>query len=264
MIIRDKLVLVTGSTSGIGKAIAEGFLRLGARVIIHGRDADRVRRQAERYLAIQEFIGEPIALAADVSKPEDLEVMCDRINALGPLDILVNNVGIFKTTNFFEISDFDWDHYWNVNVMSVVRLSRRFLREMLERNQGKIINITSEAGIKPLPQMIHYSVTKTAVIGLTRALAELTKGKKVTVNSVVVGPTWSEGVERYFNSLAEAEGKSVQELTTDYFKTHEPSSLICRFIDVMEVEQAVLFLASNDAISGTALKVEGGIVRSII
>jgi NAD(P)-dependent dehydrogenase (short-subunit alcohol dehydrogenase family) len=263
MVIKDKLVLVTGSTSGIGKAIAEGFLRLGARVIIHGREQEKVRRQAERYLALQEFTGEPIALCGDVSKAEELEVMCERINKLGKLDILVNNVGVFKTTNFFEISDFDWDHYWNVNVMSVVRLCRHFLRGMLQQNSGKIINISSEAGIKPLPQMVHYSVTKTAVIGLSRALAELTKGKKVTVNSLVIGPTWSEGVERYFNSLAEAENKDVNELTASYFKTHEPNSLIQRFIDVLEVEQAVLFIAANDAINGTALRLEGGIIRSI-
>jgi len=176
---------------------------------------------------------------------------------------LINNAGIFGVEDFFDIDDEEWLRYFQVNVMSVVRLCRAIMPSMLEHNYGRIINVSSEAAIKPLPQMIHYSMTKTSLVSLSRGMAELSKGSRVTVNSVLPGPTWTEGVEKYFDGLAAEEGKPPQELIDNYFAEHEPTSLLQRFVDVKEVAHAVVFLALNGAINGSAQRVEGGIVRSI-
>jgi len=176
---------------------------------------------------------------------------------------LINNTGIFEVKPFAEITDEEWTRYFNVNILSAVRLSRALLPAMLERDYGRIVNISSECAIKPLGQMVHYSVTKTALLSLSRALAELTKGKNVTVNSVLPGPTWTEGVENYFKTLAEDEGKPIDELTRNYFTEHEPTSLLQRFVDVAEVAEATVYLTSNRAMNGQGLRVEGGIIRAL-
>ena len=147
--------------------------------------------------------------------------------------------------------------------MSIVRLCRALMPTMLKNDIGRIINISSESAVKPLPQMIHYSMTKAAVVSLARGLAELTKGSNVTVNSVLPGPTWTDGVESYFDALADKEGKPAEEVVDNYFDQHEPTSLIQRFVDVSEVASAVVFLATNGAVNGSAQRVEGGIIRSI-
>ena len=147
--------------------------------------------------------------------------------------------------------------------MSIVRLCRTLMPSMLKNDTGRIINISSESAVKPLPQMIHYSMTKAAIVSLSRGLAELTKGSNVTVNSVLPGPTWTDGVESYFAELAIKEGKPVDEVISNYFGQHEPASLIQRFVDVDEVASAVVFLVTNGAANGSALRVEGGIIRSI-
>jgi len=254
--LANKLTLVTGSTKGIGKAIAEAFIDKGARVVIHGRN----RAELED---VKVSIGAFACVDGDLGATEGCDSVIEQLKTLGQVEILVNNAGIFGVEDFFDIDDAEWLRYFQVNVMSVVRLSRALMPSMLENNSGRIINVSSEAAIKPLPQMIHYSMTKTSLVSLSRGLAELTKGTGVTVNSVLPGPTWTEGVEKYFEGLASEEGKPAQELIDNYFAEHEPTSLIQRFADVKEVAHAVLFLALNGAVNGSAQRVEGGIVRSI-
>jgi NAD(P)-dependent dehydrogenase (short-subunit alcohol dehydrogenase family) len=254
--VEGKLTLVTGSTKGIGKAIAEAFIAQGARVVVHGRDRDEVKR-------LGESIGAHSSVNGDLGTAAGCNQVIEDLEKLGPVQILINNAGIFGVEDFFEIDDAEWLRYFQVNIMSAVRLCRALMPAMLENDWGRIINIASEAAIKPLPQMIHYSMTKTSMVSLTRGMAELTKGSQVTVNSVLPGPTWTAGVEDYFDGLAADEGKPAKELIDNYFAEHEPTSLIQRFIDVTEVAQAVVFLAANGAVNGSAQRIEGGIVRSI-
>ncbi len=261
--LQGKRVLVTGSTGGIGKAIATHYLNEGAVVIINGRDQARCDAVAAELASHCHAEGRALGMAADLADAAQCEVLVERLAEQGGVDILVNNTGIFEVKAFEAIEDHEWMHYFNVNVMSAVRLARALLPGMLERDYGRIVNVSSECGIKPLGQMVHYSVTKTALISLSRALAELTKGKNVTVNSVLPGPTWTDGVEHYFDTLSAKEGKPVAELTENYFADHEPTSLLQRFVDVNEVAKATVYLTSNRAMNGQALRVEGGIIRAL-
>lgn len=254
--LADKLILVTGSTKGIGKAIAEAFVEQHARVVVHGRNQEVANKAASSIAAFS-------AVSGDLGTAEGCNSVIEQLEKLGSVDILINNAGIFGVEDFFDIGDEEWLRYFQVNIMSAVRLSRALMPAMLANNVGRIINISSEAAIKPLPQMIHYSMTKSSLVSLTRGMAELTKGTQVTVNSVLPGPTWTDGVEAYFEGLAADEGKTSQEVIDNYFAEHEPSSLIQRFVDAKEVANSVVFLAGNGAVNGSALRVEGGIIRSI-
>jgi NAD(P)-dependent dehydrogenase (short-subunit alcohol dehydrogenase family) len=260
--LSGKRAVVTGSTKGIGRGIATALLREGAEVVIHGRNLEETRRAAQQ---LSEHGGRAVAVAADLESAEGARAFIQAVDALGPVDILVNNVGIFSVKRFEEVTDEEWQHYFELNVLSAVRLSRHYLPGMLERNQGRILMIASEAGLKPLPHMVHYSVTKTALISLARGLAELTKGTRVTVNSVLPGPTWTEGVEAYMVGVAREANTSVEQAVADYFKKVEPASLIQRFAKVEEVADLVAFLCSDraSAINGTSQRVEGGIVRHL-
>ena len=264
--LAGKKVLVTGSTSGIGKAIASAYLKEGAVVYINGRDEARCQATADELIAGEQDAecsaeGRVKMAAADLSDAAQTDALLERLKSEGGVDILINNTGIFEVKAFEAISDDEWMHYFNVNIMSAVRLSRAILPEMLERGFGRIVNVSSECAIKPLGQMVHYSVTKTALLSLSRALSELTKGKDVTVNSVLPGPTWTDGVSNYFDTLAEKEGKPTEELINNYFADHEPTSLLQRFVSVDEVSKATVYLTSNRAMNGQSLRVEGGIVR---
>ena len=254
--IEGRITLVTGSTKGIGKAIAEAFVENKAKVIVHGRN----RKEAEN---ICSSIGAYAFIDGDIGTEKGCESIIRQTKDLGDIEILVNNAGIFGVQDFFETNDDDWLRYYQVNVMSIVRLCRALMPAMLKDDSGRIINLSSESAVKPLPQMIHYSMTKAAVVSVSRGLAELTKGSNVTVNSVLPGPTWTDGVESYFDGLANEEGKPAEELVNNYFDEHEPTSLIQRFVDVNEVASAVIFLATNGAVNGSAQRVEGGIIRSI-
>lgn len=264
--LTGKLVLVTGSTKGIGKAIALEFIRNGAHTIVNGRSAAEVDRVTEE-LNQAGLPGKAISLAGDVSSPEGEAQVASFIASLGqPLEVLVNNVGIFDVKDFFAISDEEWERYYQVNVMSAVRLSRRFLKEMIDRKSGRILMIASEAGVRTLPHMVAYSVSKTSMIGLARSLSQLTKGVPgVTVNSVLAGPTWTEGVENYIANFAASKNISVEQAVAEYFKTDEPTSLLQRFLDPKEIADVVVFLASARAsgINGHSQRVEGGIIHSI-
>ncbi|RCU49511.1 MULTISPECIES: SDR family NAD(P)-dependent oxidoreductase [Corallincola] len=252
----NKVVLVTGSTKGIGLAIAQSFADKGCRVIVHGRDAQQA---AQVCLDIKGYA----SVAGDLSSANACDEVLQQLSHLDDVEYLVNNAGIFSVADFFAIDDDEWLRYYQTNVLSVVRLCRALMPGMLARDSGGIINVASEAGYKPLPQMIHYSVSKTALTGLSRGLAELTKGTNVTVNTLLPGPTWTAGVEEYFAGLAKEEGRPLDELVENYFQEHEPNSLIQRFITIEEVADAAVFVAGNGAVNGSALRVEGGIIRSI-
>ncbi|MBU2943891.1 SDR family oxidoreductase [Shimia thalassica] len=258
--LKDKLVLVTGSGSGIGKATAQTYLEEGACVIVHAL----TQTEVDAAVADLSSFGEVTGKAGDLTRLEDANALCDFALSQGDVDVLVNNVGIFSVKAFEDLTDDDWMAYFNINVLSAVRISRVILPAMLKRGTGSIVNLASEAGVKPLPQMVHYSVTKTAMLGLTRGMAELTKGTKVRVNSVLPGPTWTEGVEAYFVGLAEQKGQPMDDIIDNYFKSDEPTSLIQRFVQAEEVARTIVTVSANAAVNGAAHRVEGGIIRSIL
>lgn len=255
------MVLVTSSTAGIGKVTAKCFLQEGATVIINGRKQEKVDR------VVNEFsnLGKVYGIASDLSKQDETRKLTDAIEQIGELYVLVNNLGFFEVKEFEEVTDEEWICYFEVNVLSAIRLCRYFLPKMLKGNAGRILNLSSEAGIKPLPQMIPYSMTKTSLISLSRGLAELTKGTNVTFNSILPGPTWTEGVENYMQGAAKAKGQDLDKFVQYYFKVNEPTSLIQRFASAEEVANTIVFLASQKAsvINGTAQRVEGGFNRSL-
>ena len=255
--LAGKRVLVTGSASGIGRATAARFLSEGAEVIVNGLTHQEVATALEALSPLGRVSG----LAADLGTAKGADAL---LAFAGAVDVLVNNVGIFSVRPFAEITDAEWMHYLNINLMSAVRMARGIVPAMLARGTGAVVNLASEAGVKPLPQMIHYSVTKTAMIGLTRGLAELTKGTRVTVNAVLPGPTWTEGVESYFGGLAREKGRPVEGIIESYFREDEPTSLIQRFVNPDEVARMIAFVASSSASNGAAYRIEGGIIRSIL
>lgn len=257
--LKDKLVLVTGSASGIGKATAQTFLEEGARVVVHGLTDQEVKHCVEELSSLGDVVGR----SGDLTNLKQANELCDFAQSKGSIDVLVNNVGVFSVKAFGELTDEEWMQYFDINVLSAVRISRVVLPAMLRRGTGSIVNLASEAGIKPLPQMIHYSVTKTAMLGLTRGMAELTKGTEVRVNSVLPGPTWTKGVEAYFDGLADEKGEPLDEIIENYFKSDEPTSLIQRFVQPEEVARTIATVAANRAVNGGAHRVEGGIIRSI-
>ena len=260
--IKGKLALVTGSTQGIGYAIAEMLAAEGARVIVNGRRTDLVKGAVSR---LGKFTSEIHGIEADLACAEGARKIVKIVNAIGSVDILVNNVGYFEVKPFAEITDADWTSMFELNVMSGVRLTRELMPGMLERDWGRVVFIASEQSAKPNPDMLHYAVSKTAQVSLARGLAELTRGTRVTVNSVLAAPTWSEGVEVFLEKMAPAEGKTVDEMRTAYFEGPGRSSLIQRWATAEEIAAQVVFLCSERAaaINGAAQRADGGIVRSL-
>ncbi|MFY0681681.1 MAG: SDR family oxidoreductase [Thalassovita sp.] len=258
--LKDKLVLVTGSGSGIGKATAMAYLQEGARVLVHAL----TQAEVDACVADLSQYGDVAGHAGDLTNLEAANALCQFALGHGEIDVLVNNVGIFSVKAFEDLTDEDWLSYFDVNVLSAVRISRVILPKMLQRGTGSIVNLASEAGMKPLPQMVHYSVTKTAILGLTRGMAELTKGTDVRVNSVLPGPTWTEGVEAYFKGLADQKGAPMDQVISTYFQSDEPTSLIQRFVRADEVARSIVTVSVNAAMNGAPHRVEGGIIRSIL
>lgn len=201
-------------------------------------------------------------VGADVSTADGCATL---VAAVPDADILINNAGIFEPKDFFEISDADWTRFFEVNVMSGVRLSRAYMQGMLKRNWGRIVFISSESGLSIPREMIHYGVTKTAQLGVSRGLAELTKGTNVTVNAVLPGPTMSEGVETFVKDLAKQNGQSVDEAASQFVRQHRGTSLIQRFASVDEIANMVVYVSSREAsvTNGAALRAEGGIIQTI-
>ena len=257
--LSGKTALVTGSTSGIGYAIAKGLTASGAAVVINGRTQDNVNTAARKLDGVG---GSVRGIAADVSTAAGCKAL---VTALSDVDILINNAGIFEPKDFFEIPDEDWARFFDVNVMSGVRLSRAYLQGMIKRNWGRVVFISSESALNIPTEMIHYGMTKTAQLAIARGLAQLTRGTGVTVNSVLPGPTMSEGVETVVKDLAKQNGQSVDEAAANFVKQHRPTSLLQRFASVEEIANMVVYVASKEAsaTNGAALRAEGGIVNTI-
>ncbi len=259
--LSGKIALVTGSTAGIGHAIARGLAATGASVVVNGRSQPKVDAAVA---AIQKAVaGSKVrGIAADVSTAAGCKAV---LAALPEVDILINNAGIFEPKDFFEIPDEDWRRLFEVNVMSGVRLSRACMKGMLKRNWGRIVFISSESALNIPQEMIHYGTTKTAQLAISRGLAQLTRGTAVTVNSVLPGPTMSEGVETFVKDLARQNGQSVEEAASNFVKQHRPTSLLQRFASVEEIANMVVYVSSKEAsaTNGAALRAEGGIVQTI-
>jgi NAD(P)-dependent dehydrogenase (short-subunit alcohol dehydrogenase family) len=259
--LTGKTALVTGSSAGIGRAIAQALAAAGARVVINGRREAAVH-EAEQALRRQLPAATFQGVAADVATVPGCSAL---VRAVGDVDILVNNAGIFEPKDFFEIPDSDWTRFFETNVMSGVRLSRAYMPGMLKRNWGRIVFISSESGLHIPKEMIHYGFTKTAQLAISRGLAELTAGSAVTVNSVLPGPTRSEGVEGFLEAMARQSGMSVEAFASEFVRQQRPTSLLQRFASVEEVASMVVYVCSPQAsaTNGAALRVEGGIVRTI-
>lgn len=260
--LKNKKAFVSGSTSGIGMAIAKKLLEEQAEVIISGSSQQSVDKAVAR-LKAEVPTAKLSGIPTDFTRAASVE---DLIAKLNDIDILVNNVGIYEPIEFTKITDSDWDRFFEVNLMSGIRLSRALFPKMLEKNWGRILFITSESASNIPQEMIHYGVSKTALHGLSRGLAKLTKDTQVTVNTIMPGPTATEGVKAHFEKMAQEEGKTYQEVEDNFFKNLRPSSLLQRFAKPEEVANMVCYMASplSSATNGASLRVEGGIVDSIL
>jgi NAD(P)-dependent dehydrogenase (short-subunit alcohol dehydrogenase family) len=259
--LSGKTALVTGSTSGIGNAIARGLAAAGAEVVVNGRTQGKV--DAAVAAMAKAMPGARVrGVAADVATSAGCKTLAE---ALPDVDILINNAGIFEPKGFFDIPDEDWSRFFEVNVMSGVRLSRAYLAGMLKRNWGRIVFISSESALNIPKEMIHYGMTKTAQLAVSRGLAEMTRGTAVTVNSVLPGPTMSEGVETFVKGLATQNGQSVDEAASLFVKQFRPTSLLQRFASVEKIANMVVYVSSKQAsaTNGAALRAEGGIIQTI-
>ena len=254
--LRGKRALVTGSTAGIRFAIARALAREGAEVIVNGRTQERVDA------AVREIGGGARGIAADLGTARGAARLLAEVPEV---DVLVNNVGIFEAKPFTEIPDEDWLRLFETNVLSGVRLSRGYLPGMVRAGWGRVIFISSESALQIPAEMIHYGVTKTAQLALSRGLAETVAGTGVTVNVVLPGPTRSEGVSAFVEGLARSKGLSAEQVEREFFRDMRPTSLLKRFESPEEIAPLVVFLASplSSAITGSALRADGGVVRSI-
>lgn len=260
--LKNKTALVSGSTAGIGYAIAKQLAAEGANVIVNGRTAQRVNAAVEQ---IKKDTGnaDVTGVIADFTKAEDIEAL---VKQVPQVDILINNVAIFEPKEFRDITDADWLRFYEINVLSGVRLSRAYFDGMLERNWGRIIFISSESALQIPAEMIHYGMTKTAQLAIARGLAELTRGTNVTVNSVLPGPTLSEGVGGFVEQLAKDQNKTEDEVKKEFFQTMRPTSIIQRFLSVDEIANMVTFLSSPlaAATNGAAIRAEGGLLKTAV
>lgn len=260
--LTGKRALVTGSTAGIGFAIACQLAAEGAEVVINGRSRSGVSAAVARL--IEAVPGARVSgVAADLSGATGCEAL---VAACPEVDILVNNLGIFDPRPFEEIQDVEWFNFFETNVMSGVRLSRAYLPAMKSRDWGRIVFISSESGVCPPAEMVHYGMSKSAQLSVARGIAETCVGSGVTVNSVLPGPTRTEGVGTFFGRLAEEQGVSLEQAEKDFFANARPTSIIKRFIEPAEVANLVVYVCSPlaSATHGAALRVEGGVVRSMV
>jgi NAD(P)-dependent dehydrogenase (short-subunit alcohol dehydrogenase family) len=255
--LENKTALVTGSTKGIGFAIARWLAQEGANVIVNGRSGDSARVAAEK-------IGvRARGVAADVSTAAGCDALLKQVPSV---DILVNNAGIFEPKPFAEIPDADWERFYQINVMSGVRLARGYMSGMLKRNWGRVIFISSESGVQIPEEMIHYGMTKSAQLALVNGLAQLTKGTAVTVNAVLPGPTASEGVTDFVGALASQSKQTPEEFEKEFFRSVRPTSLLQRFATVDEVASTVAYICSPlaSATNGASVRVDAGVLRATV
>jgi NAD(P)-dependent dehydrogenase (short-subunit alcohol dehydrogenase family) len=254
--LQNKRALVTGSTAGIGFAIAKQLAHEGAHVFVNGRTQARVDK------AVGEIGNNAEAIAADLGTEQGFESLFAKVK---DLDIVINNLGIFDAKPFMAIPDDEWRRFFEVNVLSGVRVTRHYLPHMLTQKWGRIIFISSESALQIPAEMVHYGMTKTAQLAVARGIAESFPASGVTVNSVLAGPTESEGVGTFVESLARQQGKSKHDVAREFFQIARPSSLLQRFSTIDEVAAMVTYLCSEQAsaTTGSAIRVDGGVVRAI-
>jgi NAD(P)-dependent dehydrogenase (short-subunit alcohol dehydrogenase family) len=254
--LKGKAALVTGGSAGIGLAIVKVLTTEGVTVTVPGRSRQKLDEALDGLNTVHTIV-------ADVATPSGAEAV---IQQLPEVDILINNLGIYEPKPFAEINDAEWLRYFETNVLSGVRLSRYYFPRMLERNSGRIIFISSESGIMTPPEMIHYGVTKSSQLAISRGLAELTKGTAVTVNTVMPGPTRSEGIVEFLERMSTIPNATPEQAEHEFFEKHRSSSLLQRLIENTEIANLVAFLASplSSATNGAALRAEGGLLRSMI
>ncbi|GAB1818614.1 SDR family NAD(P)-dependent oxidoreductase [Herbidospora sp. RD11066] len=259
--LKDKTAFVSGSTQGIGFAVARALLAEGATVVINGRSESGVQDALRRLRAElpDAQVSGRVADFGDAAQVQEL------LGSLGDLDILVNNVGVFGLDRFEDVSDEEWQRYFDVNVMSGVRLSRRFLPGMLDRNWGRIIFISSESGVNVPADMVHYGVTKAAMIALGNGLSKLTRGTEVTVNTILGGPTYSDGVADTVAGIAQARNMPADEMKAAIIGANQ-TTLLQRFIEPSEIAQLALYLASplSAATNGATVRADGGVLTAMV
>jgi NAD(P)-dependent dehydrogenase (short-subunit alcohol dehydrogenase family) len=259
--LSGKTAIVTGSTAGIGYAIAKGLAQAGATVVVNGRTAAAVERTvAELNSAVAH--ANIRGVVADVGSPDGCSAL---VTAEPQTDILVNNVGIYGPQDFFEIPDAEWTRFFEINVMSGVRLSRAYLPGMVQNHWGRVLFLSSESALNIPADMIHYGFTKTALLSISRGLAKRVAGTGVTVNAILPGPTLSDGLEAMLKEEQKASGLSMEETAAAFVMKHRPTSIIQRAATVEEVANLVVYTASlqASATTGAALRVDGGVVETI-
>jgi NAD(P)-dependent dehydrogenase (short-subunit alcohol dehydrogenase family) len=260
--LEGKKVLVTGSTAGIGFATARALAAEGASVIVNGRGQERVNAAISEIRKL-----DPRANVSGVASDVSNAAGCTKlIHEVAAVDILVNNMGIFEPKPFEEIPDADWLRLFEANVMSGVRLSRHYLSGMRKKNWGRILFVSSESAVQIPVEMIHYGMTKTAQVAVARGIAEAVAGTGITVNSVLAGPTRSEGVETFIARMGAQSGMAAGQVEAEFFKNVRPTSLLKRFATIDEVASVIVFLCSPvaSATTGAAIRVDGGVVRAIL
>lgn len=258
--IKGKIALITGSTQGVGFATAKKLCEEGVNVYINGRDSSKVQ------IAVQKLKNEfpNVEIKGVVANLKDLEGCNYLISQIPHVDILINNLGVFEPRNFVDISEKEWLDMFNINVMSGVRLSQHYLTNMMREDWGRIIFISSESALQIPKEMIHYGMTKTAQISVARGIAELTRGTNVTSNSIILGPSKSEGVVQFMEDLGKQNNQTFEEVEKDFFKNVRPSSLIQRFAQVEEDANMIVYISSalSSATNGAILRADGGVVQS--
>lgn len=259
--LQGKVAFISGSTQGIGFAIAQKLLSEGASVIINGRSEERLNQSLQRLRSLFPE-GNISGIPADFSNFDEVQNLLKQLPAI---DILVNNVGIFNMKSFVEITDEDWMNIFEVNVMSSVRLCRKIISNMLEKKWGRIIFISSESAINIPADMIHYGMTKTAMMSISNGLSKLTKGTEVTVNTILGGPVYSDGVANVVEGISKTNNISVNDIKEQIMKTNKPESLINRFLEPSEIADVVSFLSSpiSIAVNGTTIRADGGAINTI-
>lgn len=259
--LQGQKALVSASSGGIGQAIAAAFAKEGAEVIINGRSKDSVESAIAKIKENQPE-AKLLPLAADLGTAEGCKLA---IESYQEVNILVNNLSLYESIDFFEITDEQWQRLFDINIMSSVRLSRHYLKKMLERKRGRILFIASESAIAPAPEMAHYSATKTMQLSIARSLAELTKGTEVTVNSLLPGSTLTESVMGFIKDVFDDESLSEEAAEQKFMAENRPTSLIQRLIRSEEIANAAIFLCSPlaSAFNGSAVRIDGGLVRSV-
>ncbi|MFE3997824.1 SDR family NAD(P)-dependent oxidoreductase [Nocardioides sp. YIM B13467] len=259
--LTGKRAFVSGSTQGIGYAIARALADEGVAVVVNGRSAERVDAAVERLRAAVPT-ADVTGIPADFADPGQVRAL---LESLGEVDILVNNVGVFEVSAFGQISDEDWQRYLDINLMSGVRLSRHALPAMLDRGWGRVIFVSSESGVNVPADMTHYGVTKAGMLALGNGLAKLTRGTGVTVNTILGGPTYSDGVAETVAQISQAQGMPADQLK-GAIAAGNTTSLLERFIEPAEIAHLAAYLASplSSATNGAALRADGGVLTTTL